>query len=130
MIKQLAGLCLGLFVSAYAFGQTADECIDEYESARLQFQDAAPDMPVNCVQDGYIVSLDAEGPLPATGCEGGGWDHWHLQAKAILGNAPSCTVQLLGLDDREGCGTPVFQLELPANEGAKWRNYLRNECRN
>jgi hypothetical protein len=130
MFKQIAGLSLSLFVCAYAYGQTADDCIAQYEAAKPQFQAAAPGAPVNCVQNGHIISLDAEGPLPAAGCEGGGWDHWHLQARAVLGNEPSCTVRLLGLDDREGCGTPEFQLDLPANEGAKWRNYLRSECRN
>jgi len=129
MLKRFAGLAVGLSLSVSAFGQTADDCIAQYELLKPQFQAAAPGAQVDCVQEGNIISLDSEGPLPASGCAGGAWDHWHLQAKAVLGNSPSCSVQLLGLDDREGCGTPEFRLELPANEGAKWRNYLRDECR-
>jgi len=132
MLKILTGLVGGALAcaSVSVFAQTADDCIARFEELRPQFDRAAPGAEVHCVQEGHIISLDAEGALPAFGCDGGDWDHWHLQAKAVLGPAPICSVQLLGLDPDafEGCGTAEFRMDLPANEGARWRNYLREQC--
>jgi len=130
MLKQLTGLVIGLGFCASAYGQTADDCIAEYEALRGEFRAVAPASPADCVQDGPIISLDAEGPLPPIVCEGGEWDHWHLEAKAIIGQESACVLMLRGLKDRTGCGTEEIRIELPANEAAQWRNYLRDECRN
>jgi hypothetical protein len=129
MLKQITGLVMGLGLCISAYGQTADDCIAQYEALRGEFRAAAPDVPADCVQDGRIISLDAEGPFPAGLCAGGEWDHWHLEAKAVLGPDPACILMLRGLTDREGCGTEEIRIDLPANEGARWRNYLRDECR-
>jgi len=149
MLKFAAGLSLGLLLCASAYGQTADECIATYETLKVTFENAAgrvPDVvPADCVQDGHIIALDAEGgdnalPSICLGRSGPGIeylrgveDHWHLKAKAILGPNPACIVQLLGFtDDALGaypdCGTTERRIDLPANEGAKWRNYLREQC--
>ena len=59
--------------------------------------------------------------------------HWHLKAQAVLGPSPACIVRLLGFTGEAlalhpECGTEEIRMDLPADEGAKWRNYLRNEC--
>ena len=128
MLLRIMGLAAFFVLSTSAFAQTADDCIAEYEDLKLQFEATSLDAALNCVKEGNIISLDAEGPLPASGCGGGEWDHWHLQAKVVGGNEATCTMQLLGLEDRSGCGTEEFSLDLPANEAAKWRKYLREEC--
>lgn len=131
MIKPLICLAVGAALGATsAQAQTADDCIAQYEALRDEFRAAAPAAPADCVQDGPIISLDAEGPLPPTICADGEWDHWHLEAKAIIGQESACVLMLRGLKDRAGCGTEEIRIELPANEAAQWRNYLRDECRN
>jgi len=134
MLKSFTGTAVGLLVCASAFAQTADDCIGQYETLKAQFEQASaanglaePPVPY-CVESGNLVSLDAEGPLPPISCEGGGWDHWHLEAKAVLGNEAICVLMLRGLDGREGCGTGEIRMALPANEAVRWRNYLREAC--
>ena len=120
-------LVSGLMFATSAQAQTADDCIAEYENLKSRFEAAAPDAAVNCVAQGNIISLDAEGPLPA-GCSGS-WDHWHLEASVAGNKEGSCKMMLRGLEGNEDCSSEEFVLDLPANENAAWRNFLRNECR-
>jgi hypothetical protein len=125
------GACLVL--SSPLMAQTADDCIAEFESLKAQFELVAPGGQLNCVQEKSIISIDTEGALP-DGCDIG-WDHWHLEAKASGNKEGRCSMMLRGQDIvegqpiQEGCGTSEFSIDLPANEAAKWRNYLRNACR-
>lgn len=139
MVTRIAGLLAGLILCASAYGQTADDCITRFEQLRGEFEAAAaanglvePPAPF-CITEGNMISLDAEGPLPPISCEGGEWDHWHLQATALFDNDAACILMLRGLDaegDPKGqCGTDEIRIELRANEGAEWRNYLREVCR-
>jgi len=127
MLKGIMGLAAFLLLSAPLFAQTADDCIAEYEDMKLQFEAAAPDAQLNCVNEHKIISLDTEGNLPV-GCSGS-WDHWHLEAKSNSDKEGFCSVMLRGLEGQEGCGTEEIRFNLPANEAAAWRNYLRKECR-
>lgn len=129
MVTRIAGLLAGLILCASAYGQTADDCIARFEGLKAEFERSAPGAEVNCVDQDWIISLDAEGPLPGISCEGGAWDHWHLEAKSIRGDEEACIMRLRGLDGVEGCGTEEIRIELPTGEAAKWRNYLRNECK-
>ena len=139
MLKSIAGLIMGAFFCASAFGQTADECIAQYEELRADFRAAAAANGMAsapepyCVEEGNLISLDAEGPMTPISCEGLGEDHWHLKAKSILGKDSACVLRLYGLQGDQlqahpGCGTPEMRIDLPANEGAEWRKYLRGEC--
>ena len=109
------------------WAETAEDCIAEYENMKAQFELAAPGASLDCVKTGSLISLDTEGALPV-GCSGS-WDHWHLEAKAGVGkDNRSCSMMLRGLEGQEGCGTTEVSFELPANDAAAWRNYLRDEC--
>lgn len=119
----------GLLLVSGLQAQTADECIAEYENLKTQFEATAADAEVICVAKGNLISLDREGAF-APGCRNKGkWDHWHLEAKATGSKEGSCKVMLRGQEGVEGCGSEEFVVELPANEAAAWRNYLRNECK-
>ena len=121
------GGCLALLFGSSIQAQTANDCIAEYEDLKAQFEAVAPDAQLNCVQKGNVISLDTEGPLPA-GCTGS-WDHWHLEARASGSQEGTCRMMLRGLENKEGCGAEEIAMELPANEAAAWRNYLRKECK-
>ena len=116
-----------LFVTGLQ-AQTADECIAEYEDLKSQFEATAADAEVNCIGKGNLISLEREGAFPARCRNKGSWDHWHLEAKATGANEGSCKMMLRGQEGVEGCGTEEFVVELPANEAAAWRKYLRDEC--
>lgn len=120
---------LGLFLAAGLQAQTADECIAEYEDLKSQFEVTAADAELNCMSKGGLVSIEREGAFPATCMGKGSWDHWHLEVKATGRNEGSCRMILRGQDGVEGCGTEEFVIELPANEAAAWRKYLRDECK-
>lgn len=125
----VVGILLAMFSLSNLQAQTADECIARYQELKAQFEAAAPGKEVDCVKEGTVIALDVEGPMPAFVCEGLKWDHWHLQARSVGANEGSCSIRLLGVDDVEGCGTEEFSLDLPANEAAKWRQFMRDECR-
>jgi hypothetical protein len=119
---------IGLTISASLQAQTADDCIVEYENLKSQFEATAADAELSCITEGTLISLEREGAFPDF-CRGkGSWDHWHLEAKATGNKEGSCTMLLRGQEGVDGCGTEEFKLELPANEAAAWRKYLKGEC--
>jgi hypothetical protein len=132
MLIRIITLVACCALSSSVMAQTAADCITEYEVLKAQFELASPGAQLNCVKEKNIINLDTEGDLP-TGCTVG-WDHWHLEAKASGAQEGSCSMMLRGQDIvegqslQEGCGTAGFSIDLPANEAAKWRNYLRTEC--
>lgn len=122
------GLGVFLVLSAPLFADASDDCIAEFEDIKSQFVAAngSADYDLNCVQEDNMISVFTEGPLPA-GCSGN-WDHWHLEARGLLGNEASCKLQLRDLEGATGCGTDVVEIDLTGNQAAAWRNYLRDEC--
>lgn len=119
-----------LLVGAPAFGQTAAECITEFQGMKERFDLArGTESPLlNCVLVGNTYKYLTEGPLPA-GCEDqGSWDHWHLEASAVIGSESYCTMMLRGQEGVAACEAPELRIDLPANEAQAWRRFLREEC--
>jgi hypothetical protein len=119
---------VSLLFSSALQAQTADECIAEYEDLKSQFEVTAADAEVNCVAKGNLISMDREGAFSPSCRNKGKWDHWHLEARATGNKEGSCKMMLRGQEGVAGCGSEEFVVELPANEAAAWRNYLRKEC--
>ena len=136
MLRILTGLC-ACFLVTPVFAETAQDCIDLYTDLKDQYMAVSSDFEPICTQIANSFGLDAEsapGEIP-THCDrhvpgSGGADHWHLEAKGVAGQESSCSMMLRGLNDQEGCGTEGIVIELPNNEAAHWRNFLRDECRN
>ena len=138
MQKAIVGIIAGIVFAPAAFAQSADDCINLYNGLKTQFEQAAAanglaQMPSPyCVQEGNLISLNAEGPMPPISCEGGKEDHWHLEAKAIIGKDSVCVLMLRGLAAEENlngnCGSEEARIGLAANQAAKWRRFLRDEC--
>ena len=119
----------GLLLCSGLQAQTADDCIAEYEGLKQEFEVTAADADVNCTVQGNLISMDREGAFPPSCRNKGKWDHWHLEAKATGSKEGSCRMILRGQEGVAGCGSEEFVVELPANEAAAWRNYLRKECK-
>jgi hypothetical protein len=104
---------------------TADVCIDQYESMKAQFETASTAGLYECIRVATALNLFATGVPPAE-CDGE--DEWHLVAKSVVGNPGACIVRIMGTEGL-GCSAEMIEHELTPPEAAGWQKHLLKECK-
>lgn len=116
-------LCCLVFGSSSVSADTADDCINDYEVMKSQFQAGSADALYECIRVATALNFFGTADTPS-GCAGE--DEWHLEAKSVVGNPGHCQMRILGSEE---CEAELIERSLPPPEAAAWQKFLLEECK-